>query len=77
MVDEIAARLSPEDPQSAHGRALILFTMIIGTLQLARAVTDRDLSDGALTHGLERALTLLGAQDVADSRHDQATGEQR
>src|SRR4051794_13315478 len=29
LVDQIAARLSPGDPESAHGRALILFTMIV------------------------------------------------
>jgi TetR/AcrR family transcriptional repressor of nem operon len=77
LVDEIATRLSPDDPESAHGRALILFTMIIGTLQLARAVTDPGLSDEALAHGLEQALTFLGAEPAADSQHNQPTGEQR
>ena len=77
LVDEIASRLSPEDPESAHGRALILFTMIIGTLQLARAVTDPGYSDEALAHGLEQALTFLGAEHVADSRRDQPTGDPR
>ena len=59
IVDEIAARLAPEQPESAHGKALILFTMIIGTLQLARAVNESDLSDATLAHGLQQALTLL------------------
>lgn len=68
LVDEIANRLSPDDPRPAHGRALILFTMIIGTLQLARAVTDPGLSDEALAHGLEQALTFLGAEQVAQER---------
>jgi TetR/AcrR family transcriptional repressor of nem operon len=68
LVDEIAARLSPEDPESAHGRALILFTMIIGTLQLARAVTDPDLSDEALAHGLRQALTFVGVEPAADGK---------
>jgi len=77
LVDEIATRLSPDDPESAHGRALILFTMIIGTLQLSRAVTDPDLSDEALAHGLKQALTFLGADQVADSRHRHRAGEQR
>jgi TetR/AcrR family transcriptional regulator, transcriptional repressor for nem operon len=77
LVEDIATRLSPDDPESAHGRALILFTMIIGTLQLARAVTDRDLSDEALAHGLEQALTFLGVEHAADFRHNQPTGEQR
>ena len=77
LVDEISTRLSPDDPESAHGRALILFTMIIGTLQLSRAVTDPDLSDEALAHGLEQALMFLGVGHVAEPRHNQSTGEQR
>lgn len=77
LVDQIASRLSPDDPESAHGKALILFTMIVGTLQLARAVTDPGLSDEALAQGLEQALQFLGAEHAADSLHDRPTGEQR
>jgi AcrR family transcriptional regulator len=70
LVDEIATRLAPEEPESEHGRALILFTMIIGTLQLARAVTDPDLADEALAQGLEQALTHLGVEPATGSRGD-------
>ena len=62
FIEQIATRLAPGDPESAHGPALILFTMIIGTLQLSRAVTDRELSDEALAHGLDQALTFLGVE---------------
>jgi TetR/AcrR family transcriptional regulator, transcriptional repressor for nem operon len=62
FIEQIATRLAPGDPESAHGRALILFTMLIGTLQLSRAVTDRELSDEALAHGLDQALTFLGVE---------------
>jgi AcrR family transcriptional regulator len=62
FVEEIATRLCPDDPDAAHGRALILFTMIIGTLQLSRAVADRELSDEALAQGLEHALTFLSVE---------------
>jgi TetR/AcrR family transcriptional repressor of nem operon len=75
LVDEIAARLSPGDPESAQGRALILFTMIVGTLQLSRAVNDPQLSDEALARGLEQALTLLGVAPVAEPRRDQPRPE--
>ena len=51
-MDQIAARLAPEDPAVAQGRAFSLFTMIIGTLQLSRALADRELSDELLEHGL-------------------------
>ena len=36
--------------------------MLIGTLQLARALTDRDLSDQLLARGVETALKLLDDQ---------------
>jgi TetR/AcrR family transcriptional repressor of nem operon len=62
FVEEIATRLSPHDPESAHGRALILFTMLVGTLQLSRAVADPALSDEALARGLEYALTFLDVE---------------
>jgi hypothetical protein len=32
---------------------------MVGTLQLARALTDRDLSDQLLAHGVDTALKLL------------------
>ncbi len=75
LVSEIANRLSPDDPQSTHGKALVLFTMIIGTLQLARAVTDPGLSDEALAHGLEQALRFLGAQQAPRVRSATAADE--
>jgi TetR/AcrR family transcriptional regulator, transcriptional repressor for nem operon len=77
FIDEIAARMAPADPESAHGRALVLFTMIVGTLQLSRAVSDPVLSDDALAQGLRHALTFLGVEHDADAQHDQPTGEQR
>jgi TetR/AcrR family transcriptional repressor of nem operon len=60
ILDQLAARLAPEDPAVAKGRALSLFTMIIGTLQLSRAIADRQLSDELLEQGLDNALDLLG-----------------
>jgi TetR/AcrR family transcriptional repressor of nem operon len=62
IVDQIAARLAPQDPAVAQGRALSLFTMIIGTLQLSRAVADREFSDQLLEHGLGNALGFLGEE---------------
>ena len=61
-MEQIAARLTPEDPAVAQGRALSLFTMIIGTLQLSRAVADRELSDQLSVQGLGNALGLLGEE---------------
>jgi TetR/AcrR family transcriptional regulator, transcriptional repressor for nem operon len=57
--DDIAARLDPIDPGAARTDALALFGLMIGTLQLARALTDRDQSDQLLAQGVETALKLL------------------
>jgi hypothetical protein len=35
------------------------FGLVVGTLELGRALTDRDLSDRPLARGVETALKLL------------------
>ena len=58
-IDDIAARLDPTDIETARTDALTVFGLMIGTLQLARALTDRDLSDQLLASGVQTALKLL------------------
>ena len=59
IVDDIASRLGPTDVEAARTDALTVFGLMIGTLQLARTLTDRDLSDQLLARGRETALKLL------------------
>ena len=59
ILGEIAARLAPRNPLAASGKALALYTMAVGTLQLSRALSDQQLADEVLEQGLENALTLL------------------
>jgi TetR/AcrR family transcriptional regulator, transcriptional repressor for nem operon len=59
VIDDIASRLDPTDAEAARTDALTLFGLMLGTLQLARALTDRDLSDQLLGRGVETALKLL------------------
>jgi len=59
LMDEIAARLDPTDLEATRTNALTLFALMVGTLQLARALTDRDLSDQLLEQGAETALKML------------------
>jgi len=59
IVDEIAVRLAPEDPRSARGKAIGLFMMAVGTLQLARALSDPKLADEVLEEGIENARMFL------------------
>jgi TetR/AcrR family transcriptional repressor of nem operon len=58
-MDNIASRLDPTDVDASRTDALALLGFMIGTLQLARALTDRDLSDQLLARGVETALKLL------------------
>lgn len=59
IVDEIAARLVPGDPKSARGTAIGLFTMLVGTLQLSRALSDPKFADEVLEQGIENALAFM------------------
>jgi AcrR family transcriptional regulator len=58
IVDDIASRLGPTDVEAARTDALTVFGLMVGTLQLARTLTDRDLSDQLLARGLETVLKL-------------------
>ena len=62
MVDDIAARLAPQDPPSARAKTLSVFAMMVGTLQLSRALADPQLADEVLDQGIHNALALLGAE---------------
>jgi AcrR family transcriptional regulator len=59
IADEIAGRLAPDDPPSARSTTLGLFAMLIGTLQLSRALTDPQLADEVLEQGIKNALALM------------------
>jgi len=60
VVDDLAARLAPHDPRSARVPALGVYALMVGTLQLSRALADRQLADVVLEQGLRTALALLG-----------------
>jgi AcrR family transcriptional regulator len=57
--DDIAARLDGTDTEAARTDALTILGFMIGALQLARALADRDLSDQLLARSREAALKLL------------------
>jgi AcrR family transcriptional regulator len=62
VIDDFGARLDPTDVAAARVHALTVFGLMVGTLQLARTLTDRNLSDELLARGLETALKLLDEQ---------------
>ena len=62
VIDDIAARLAPDDPQSARVKTLSIFAMMVGTLQLSRSLPDRQLANAVLQQGHQNVLALLGAE---------------
>ena len=62
VINDIASRLGPTDAEAAQTDALSLFGLMLGTLQLARALTNRDRSDQLLARGVETAMKLLNDQ---------------
>src|ERR1043166_3460080 len=60
LIDDIAARLAPGDAQSARVKTLSVFALMVGTLQLSRALADRELADEVLEQGIQNALALFG-----------------
>ena len=62
VIDDIAARLAPQNPQSARVQTLNVFALMIGTLQLSRALADRHRADEVLAQGIHNALALLDAE---------------
>src|SRR4051794_21839832 len=59
IVDVITQRLGRTDVEEARVDALTLYGLLAGTLQFARALTDRDLSDRLLARGVETASKML------------------
>jgi len=59
FIDDLAARLAPHDPRSARTKVLGIYAMMVGTLQLSRALADRQLADDLLEQGISNALAAL------------------
>lgn len=59
IIDDIAARLPHLDAPAARGRTLAAFAMMVGALQLSRAVSDRKLADAILAQAVDDVLALL------------------
>ena len=61
MIQAIARHLDDGDPQRTNERAIGLFSLLVGSLQAARAVTDPELSDRILAAAYSNAMTLATA----------------
>jgi TetR/AcrR family transcriptional repressor of nem operon len=58
LITAIAQHLDTGDEQDAQDRAIALFTLVVGSLQTARAVTDRELSDRILATAYTQAMAI-------------------
>jgi len=62
VIDDITARLALDDAQLARVKTLSVFALMVGTLQLSRALADRELADEVLEQSIQNALALLRAE---------------
>jgi len=63
FVDLIAERLDPVAPETQRIRVLTTFAGMVGTLQMARTLTDPQLSAALLEQGIGNALAQLGVTE--------------
>ncbi|GCD88170.1 TetR/AcrR family transcriptional regulator [Nocardioides sp. LS1] len=61
MIEAIARHLDDGDAQRTRERAIGLFTLLVGSIQAARAVTDPELSEQILAAAYVNAVTLATA----------------
>ena len=68
IVELIAARLREGSAAQRRRKAMAVYGMMVGSLQLARAVNDRKLSDELLENAIESAITLANERRSMDCR---------
>lgn len=64
VMEAIAARLPAEGVQVSRSAVLSVFALMVGAVQLSRALTDRALADELLERAVADALSLLGVAAV-------------
>ena len=62
MIKAIARHLEDGDPERTNERAIGVFSLLVGSLQAARAVTDRELSARILAAAYANVMTIAGAR---------------
>jgi hypothetical protein len=58
FIELIATQIKAGSPDERRRNAVAIYGLIVGTLQLARAVNDKKLSDEILESGVTAALAL-------------------
>jgi len=65
VIDDVAARLGSNDASWARMKTLSVFALMVGTLQVSRALANRQLADEVLEHGIQNALALMRVEHPA------------
>lgn len=60
FIEMLAAYVPEKDSKASKDRALALFSFLVGTLQIARAMPDAALAESILKNGIEAAMNLAG-----------------
>ena len=60
FIELITTQIREGSADERRRRAIAIYGMMVGTLQIARAVSDRKLSDEILESGVSAALALAG-----------------
>jgi AcrR family transcriptional regulator len=60
IIDLIAAQIGKGPPAERRRKAIALYGIMVGSLQLARAVNDKKLSDEILENAVDATLKLAG-----------------
>jgi len=60
IIEDISAVLAPNDPESVRGRVAVAMSLMFGTVQLARALTDAAMADRLLAESVPTVLEILG-----------------
>jgi TetR/AcrR family transcriptional repressor of nem operon len=65
FIELITTQIRKGSEEERRRRAIAIYGMMVGTLQIARAVNDRKLSDEILESGVGAALALAGEETAA------------
>ncbi len=65
IIDDITAVLDPNDPESLRGRVAVAMSLMFGAVQLARALTDPEMSARLLDETVPTVLGVLGIASVS------------
>ncbi len=67
FIELIATQIRNGSARERRRNAVAIYGMMVGTLQIARAVNDRQLSDEILESGISAALVLAGEADAGSA----------